>query len=389
MSIIASHEALNNEKAQSNDAKRRQIEVWAEETYMHKLQTVDIVNREDGLHLADLAIRQADRKSLCEYVSTSFKIPEHCALIFSRYLHLANPLTNFTAFSVAFVTRLVTGTCSERADLLDDAYAVFLELFVGFLPKFSVECRSVTKRGRSEPDTLPNPVQCLMSSDDVVILIVQLDKRDLEDEVQKVTGKLEVEAGIVDVVAFESFLLPLLEALIATVQWTSERVTRYGRLFRTTLSKYVIRFVQVEPHAGNWTTTPRGCGCSDCRQLDDFLVNSSQQSMRFPVSRGRRQHLHQMLEWTNITHVTDRRGVETLVVTKPSTPSLAKHEQWRKRFSRAEELINKLDQEILKQLLGEDYEYLTELRDTRRDHKGLPVARVTVRRQGPEIIDLT
>ena len=87
-----------------------------------------------------------------------------------------------------------------------------------------------------------------MSSDDVVILIVQLDKRDLEDEVQNVTSKLAVEAGIVDVVAFESFFLPLLEALIATVH---ERVTRYGTLFRMTLSKYAMRFVQVEPQAGN------------------------------------------------------------------------------------------------------------------------------------------
>ncbi|CAD6575940.1 MAG: hypothetical protein ASARMPREDX12_007651 [Alectoria sarmentosa] len=96
-----------------------------------------------------------------------------------------------------------------------------------------------------------------------------------------------------------------------------------------------------------------------------------------------------MLEWTNIRHVTDRRGVETLVVTKPSAPSLAKHEQWRKRFSNAQEQINTLDQEILKQLLGDEYEYITKLRDSKRDNKGLPVARVTERRQGPEIIDLT
>ena len=126
MSLIASHEALEQEKAQSDDAKRGQIEVWAEETYMHKLQKVDIVSREDGLHLADLAIKQLDRKPLCEYISTSLKIPEHCALILSRYLHITRPLTNFTAFSVAFVTRLMTGIGEERAELLDDAFAVFL-----------------------------------------------------------------------------------------------------------------------------------------------------------------------------------------------------------------------------------------------------------------------
>ena len=111
--------------------------------------------------------------------------------------------------------------------------------------------------------------------------------------------------------------------------------------------------------------------------------------MRFPVSKKRRQHLHQRLECTNIKHITDRRGVETLVVTKLATPSMAKHQQWQKRFSEAEEQMKKLDQKVLKRLLDDDYEYLAELRDTRGDREGLPSARVAVRRQGPEIIDLT
>lgn len=169
-------------------------------------------------------------------------------------------------------------------------------------------------------------------------------------------------------------------------------MTRYKKLFQTTLSMYAMRFVQIDSQLGNWTNKPQGCSsprCSDCPQLDQFLINASQQSMKFPVSKKRRQHLHQMLEGTTITHVTDRRGGDTLVVTKLASPSLAKHGQWQKRFWKAEEQIKTLDQKILKQLLDEDYEYLTELRDTRRGREGLPSARVAVRRQGPEIIDLT
>lgn len=79
-SIVASYEGLKNEKAQSDDAKLRQIEAWAEKTYMHKLQNVESLDRQDGLHLADLALKQADQKSL-EYVSISPKIPGHYALI--------------------------------------------------------------------------------------------------------------------------------------------------------------------------------------------------------------------------------------------------------------------------------------------------------------------
>lgn len=232
-----------------------------------------------------------------------------------------------------------------------------------------------------------------MSADDVAIVLSLLDRHKLEVEALKLVRKLEAEAGIVDVIAFESFFLPLLEALIGTLPWTSsEQANRYKNLFRTTLLMYARRFVQIEPQAGNWTHTPRGCGssrCSDCPQLDHFLVNASQQSMRFPVSKNRRQHLHQRLDGTNIKHVTDRRGRDTLVVTKFASPSMAKHEQWQKRFSKAEEQIKKLDQKILKQLLDDDYEYLTELRNTRKGHEWLPSARVAVRRQGPEIIDLT
>lgn len=355
---------------------------------MRKLQNVNIVDREDGLHLADLAISQADRKPLREYVSISLKIPRHCALIRPRYLHLTKPRAKFTAFSVAFVTRLLRDTDLERAYSVDDA--VFRELVTGFLPTFSVECRSVAKRGRSESDRQPSPVQCLMSAGDVAFLLVLLDRRDLEDEAVMLIAKLEAEAGTVDIIAFETFFLPLLEALIVWLQWTSERVARYRKLFRTTLLIYATRFVQIEPQAGNWTRPPLGCHCLNCRQLDAFLVNPSQQSIKFPVGRGARQHLHQMLEGTNISHVTDRRGVETLVVTKPLTATLAKHQQWEKRFFKAKGQIEKLDQKILRLLLdGDDYEYLTELRNTKRGHEGLPSARVAVRRQRPEIIDLT
>lgn len=76
-------------------------------------------------------------------------------------------------------------------------------------------------------------------------------------------------------------------------------------------------------------------------------------------------------------------------MTKPAPPSLVKHEQWQKRFSKALEWIKNLDQEVLEELLDEDYEYLTKLRATKRRREGLPSSCLAVSRQGPEIIDLT
>lgn len=228
-----------------------------------------------------------------------------------------------------------------------------------------------------------------MSASDAATLLVQLEGRDLKTQTLEVIRKLESEAGIADVVAFESFFLPLLKALIVTMQWTSERLTCYGNLFRTTLLMYARRFVQIEPQAGGWESDPRGCGCFYCRQLDDFLVDASTQSMGFRVCSSDRAHLHQRLNPTTISHVTDLGG--TLVVTRPLPPTLAKYEQWEKRFLKAKEQIQELDQEILKPLLDVDYEFLTELRKTRRgrSREELPSARIAVRRQGPEMVDLT
>ena len=295
-----------------------------------------------------------------------------------------------TAFSIAFASRLFSATGPEGVYWADDAFEPFLlEIINDTLLTFSVECRSAAKRGNSDSDGLPCSVDCLVSADDVCILLVQLDRRGHESEVSNLTSLLEAEAGTVDPVAFESFFLPLLQALIETVEWTFERLTLYGNLFRTTLSMYARRFVQIEPEPGSWTMTRLGCGCSLCRELDEFLVNASQQSKRFPVARGARQHLHSRLQFSRISHVTDRRGVETLVVTKPNTPSSVKHGQWARRFEKAREHIRKLDPIVLKRLLGEDYKPLVRLRGTQRGDEGFVSTRVVKRLQGHEIIDLT
>ena len=72
MYIIASYEVevkdANREgtlRPGDNEIPSR-LRLWAEETYMHKLQSVDKVAREDGLEIADLAIKQAGQKPIDE-----------------------------------------------------------------------------------------------------------------------------------------------------------------------------------------------------------------------------------------------------------------------------------------------------------------------------------
>lgn len=200
-------------------------------------------------------------------------------------------------------------------------------------------------------------------------------------------GKLEREAASTELTVFEDFFLPLLRNLIQSQVPLSK--PGYQRLFRQVLLTYAQRYVQTEPASGDWACEPEGCGCSDCDRLDRFLADPSLESKRFPVSKTRRHHLHCMLNDTEYSHETDRRGVETLVVTKPASRSQAKYEQWKKRFFKARQEIKQLDQRVLQELLGEDYEYLTQLRAARRTAKALPSARKAPRTQQIEFVDLT
>ena len=81
--------------------------------------------------------------------------------------------------------------------------------------------------------------------------------------------------------------------------------------------------------------------------------------------------------------------METLVVTKPPSRSFAQYEQWKARFSKAWQEIKKLDQNVLRELLGDDYEYLSKLRATRRGAGELPSARKAPKVQQIEVVDLT
>jgi predicted 2-oxoglutarate/Fe(II)-dependent dioxygenase YbiX len=66
-----------------------------------------------------------------------------------------------------------------------------------------------------------------------------------------------------------------------------------------------------------------GCACADCRALSRFLAAPDQETARFPLSKKRRQHLHQQIDSRGLdcTHVTERRGSPYTLVCKKTTQS--------------------------------------------------------------------
>ena len=304
----------------------------------------------------------------------------------NRFLPFARRFALSTAFMVAFATAIMYAG-QHGALNKNDARELFLELAREIVPKFGVEMKKTTKRERSGRDNSKLEVQCLLNGNDTALFLHQIESESLRTEALDVIGKLEEEAASTELTAFEGFFLPLLGALIRCQIPSSAQ--RYQTLFREILLEYGRCYVQVEPRSGDWARDAEGCGCSDCNRLDRFLADPSLESKRFPVSKSKRHHLHCMLNDTEYTHETERRGVETLVVTKPPSRSFAKYEQWKARFSKARQEIKNLDQNVLRELLGDDYEYLSKLRATRRGAGELPSARKAPKVQQIEVVDLT
>lgn len=64
------------------------------------------------------------------------------------------------------------------------------------------------------------------------------------------------------------------------------------------------------------------CACRDCQELVRFLKDPQEKVHRFPVSKERRRHLHQMIDshQCDVTHATEHRGSpQTLVCTKTTS----------------------------------------------------------------------
>ncbi len=74
------------------------------------------------------------------------------------------------------------------------------------------------------------------------------------------------------------------------------------------------------------------CSCADCQELEKFAADPDAQIGRFPIRKGRRQHLHQTIEHyrLDMTHETERKGSpHTLVCKKTLRAYERRCEQYR------------------------------------------------------------
>ena len=113
-------------------------------------------------------------------------------------------------------------------------------------------------------------------------------------------------------------------ALLSMESWLRRNVKRPSAPLHRWLAAVVAELESRASHPPQEPTDWRresvtGCSCADCKELSHFLGDPSLKTLRLPLAKDRRQHLHQVIDGKNLdtTHVTERSGRPfTLVCTK-------------------------------------------------------------------------
>ncbi|RYP90606.1 hypothetical protein DL770_003273 [Monosporascus sp. CRB-9-2] len=182
----------------------------------------------------------------------------------------------------------------------------------------------------------------------------------LGEHLQMFAGRVHTEAKCIKGEYFGSLWMPLFQDLSALLEQHKVPLTTplWQQAFQSLLRAYLRNFVGKRPPKGDHGSQQVSCLCGDCFVLNRFLADARQTKGRFPMSKQRRQHLHNQLDNHGIdcTHETERRGnPQTLIVTKTTKKWDAAIAQWNERRAQAEIQLEAFDQAKLRLLLADQY----------------------------------
>lgn len=105
----------------------------------------------------------------------------------------------------------------------------------------------------------------------------------------------------------------------------------------------------------------QGCGnpaCSNCKELDDFLLSGDRTSIRFEVSDDLGYHLETTSRWDSLEwnrNWTERAGnITPLTLKKVKTIFQRDVDLFEAQMKALEQLVNPLKGEFMEKLLGKD-----------------------------------
>lgn len=98
---------------------------------------------------------------------------------------------------------------------------------------------------------------------------------EMPEEADKLVCRPKAQMAEANCEVFDTVVLPYLKDLVPLVKDHSIPMESeaYTGLFRTAVQQYSTRHVPKEPAARDIPIDPRGCGCPDCKELDDFFAS--------------------------------------------------------------------------------------------------------------------
>ncbi|RDW89730.1 hypothetical protein BP6252_01762 [Coleophoma cylindrospora] len=249
------------------------------------------------------------------------------------------------------------------ADLAADFNLASLE------PKSNVEepnKRTILGYGHSYYSAYQPPPRDDTNSKNLAFLLTLCNGSDMSrgmiTQLETLMAKISIKARTSSATSYKDFFLPLLTELSKILSVTTHPIhDNFKRLFLDILGFYILQCVSPKPKKPiGWERAKRGCGCSDCLQLDSFLEDPAQRSAGFRMNDQRRKHLQtQLKSGQYLSHV--ERIPPTpypLVVTKLNGEHAAEYDRWTRQCNTIKEELQRMDCDFLDTFLGESYKIL-------------------------------
>lgn len=263
-----------------------------------------------------------------------------------------------------------------------------------FIPSFSLMIfRNSAKRQKTESGQT-NFYGKLFTGVSIAKIIDYCAVQELHNEIGMLLHRIDQETGQFDEVLLRNTLIPFLRELNKVMQKhkIGYSTNQYQRVFQSIIEMYLLKYVCHQPPAPptDWKFLPRGCGCYDCRRLDEFLHSGTEVQMEYKDTGPRRNHVEsRVLGVTEISKCTRKnpRAPHSLLLHKTLKEGGAETEGWKIRCEEATAFFQNIGSEALKLLLANRYHELVEMRLIRRGNQS------TIRSYPPalpeHIIDLT
>ncbi|KAK7756709.1 hypothetical protein SLS62_001150 [Diatrype stigma] len=314
------------------------------------------LSEEDGVALFNLALYYKDLESLKTLGSQIFQ-----------------PSTEQTSFLLGFLRALRQST--KRKQIPDEeGRRLYKDLSKSAIQRMSLSTATAVKTpqaiskipmGYRLPSVaIPNHKLTVnyVTPEAMVRTVSSLLEDGLEWHLRLFAKKLADGASLLDGERFNTLWIPVFQDLIAQVAPTAPH---WQEAYQCLLAQYLLRFVGRQPQKHRVAVRQVSCRCGDCLAVNRFLADADRPVGRFPLSKQRRQHVHNHLDRSRIdcTHETERRGnPQTLVVTKTSAQIDKSIDEWSKRRFQAAGQLRAFDQDKLRVLLAHQYDDIVDMK---------------------------